>query len=73
MSKYEEKENNILLQKFFLIIVIQPNKQGKCYLCLFLNLLPTYLPTILFFVGREGGRERNFKYQKSLIIIFINT
>lgn len=57
MSKYEEKENNILLQKFFLIIVIQPNKQGKCYLCLFLNLLPTYLLSYFLLVGREEERE----------------
>ena len=59
--KNNENNNNINIIIFFKII--KPNISVKYDLCL--QIFHTYF---LFF-----ERERNFKYQKSLMIIFINT
>jgi len=61
--KNNENNNNNNIIIFFKII--KPNISVKYDLCL--EIFHTYF---LFF---ERERERNFKYQKSLMIIFINT
>ena len=63
MRNNENNKNNNNNIIFFNII--KPNISVKYDLCL--QIYHTY------FLFLERERERNFKYQKSLMIIFINT
>ncbi len=62
--KNNENNNNNNIINFFKII--KPNISVKYDLCLQIYILT-------FYFLRERDRESNFIYQKSLIIIFINT
>lgn len=64
----KNNENNNNNNNIIFFNIIKPNISVKYDLCL--QIYHTYF---LFLEREKRERERNFKYQKSLMIIFINT
>ena len=62
-----ENNNNNNNNNIIFFNIIKPKISVKYDLCL--QIYHTYF----LFLEREREKERNFKYQKSLMIIFINT